>query len=218
MSTDIRLDPLSADDTPLAHTAVLTMEMQRGIAGDLATMAVLREAMAEQGTVTRAAAVCGAARAAGIRVVHCTAVTRPDGAGRGDNCRLLRATAATAAAIEVGTPGAQIMPELDPHPDDIEMSRLHGLTPFTGTGLDQLLRNLGVHTVVAVGNSLNLGVLGLALSAVDLGYRVVVPHDAVIGIPVSYGHDVITHSLRMLASITDTATLTAEWAGSSSSS
>ena len=41
-------------------------------------------------------------------------------------------------------------------------------------------------TVVAIGVSLNVGVLGLVLSAVDLGYQVVVPTDAVAGVPEAY--------------------------------
>ncbi len=49
------------------------------------------------------------------------------------------------------------------------------MSPFTGTSLDTWLRSLGVETVVATGVSVNLGVLGLAIEAVNLGYRVVVP-------------------------------------------
>ena len=40
------------------------------------------------------------------------------------------------------------------------VSRLHGMTPFTSTSLDQILRNLGIRTVVATGVSVNLGVIG----------------------------------------------------------
>ena len=40
------------------------------------------------------------------------------------------------------------------------MPRLHGLTPFTGTSLDRVLRNMGIDTVVAIGNSVNIGVHG----------------------------------------------------------
>ena len=37
------------------------------------------------------------------------------------------------------------------------------MTPFTSTSLDQILRNLGIRTVVATGVSVNLGVFGMAL-------------------------------------------------------
>lgn len=193
------------------HTAVVTMEMQRGITGDLAMMPALRDELVERGVVDAAAAVCRAARAAGVRVLHCTAVSRPDRAGRVTNARLLAATADAASAFEVGSPGAEVMPELEPQADDIEIARLHGLTPFTGTALDQTLRNLGVTTVVAVGNSLNIGVLGLVLTAVDLGYQVVVPRDAVAGVPAVYGDAVMDNTISMLATITNSTALGEVW-------
>jgi nicotinamidase-related amidase len=160
------------------------------------------------------ALTCRSARAAGARVVHCRAVVRPDRAGRLNNCRILAASAKGADAIELGTPGADVMPELEPSPDDIDMPRLHGLTPFTGTSLDRVLRNMGVSTVVATGNSVNIGVLGLVLSAVDLGYQVVVPRDAVAGVPSSYAEAVLDNTVSLLATLTTSAQLAEVWAGS----
>lgn len=195
-----------------AHTAIVTMEMQRGITGDLAMMPALRDELEASGMVAAAATVCRTGRAANVRVIHCTAVSRPDRAGRRNNSRLLAATANAATAFEEGSLGAEVMPELEPQTVDIEIARLHGLTPFTGTSLDQTLRNLGVTTIVAVGNSLNVGVLGLVLSAVDLGYQVVVPDDAVAGIPASYGDAVMEHTISMLATVTTAEVLAAVWA------
>ncbi len=193
------------------HTAVLTMELQRGVSGDLATLPALAEQLRATGVIDRAADVCRAARSAGARVVHCTAVTRPDRAGRLDNCRILAATAKGADAIEIGTSGAEVMPELEPSPSDVEMPRLHGLTPFTGTSLDRVLRNMGVDTVVAVGNSINVGVMGLVLSAVDLGYQVVVVSDAVAGVPADYTRAVLDNTMALLATVVTTEELLAAW-------
>ena len=91
------------------------------------------------------------------------------------------------------------------------MPRLHGLTPFTATSLDQTLRNLGVTTVVAIGVSLNIGVLGLALSAVDLGYQVVIVTDAVAGVPLAYGHQILDGTLGLLATMISSEDLTSAW-------
>jgi nicotinamidase-related amidase len=198
-----------------SHTAVLTMELQRGVSGDLATMPALAQELVDRGVIGAAASVCRAARSAGARVVHCTAVTRPDGAGRLNNARILSVTAKGAHAFDIGTPGAEVMPELEPSPEDIEMPRLHGLTPFTGTSLDRVLRNLGIETVVAVGNSINIGVLGLVLSAVDLGYQVVVPRDAVAGVPAEYGDLVLDNTISLLATIVSSDDLVALWAPTS---
>lgn len=197
------------------HTAVLTMEMQRGISGDLATLPELADELRQRGVVDACASVCRAARSAGARVVHCTAVTRPDEAGRLNNSRILKATAKGAHAFEIGAPGAEVMPELEPAASDIEMARLHGLTPFTGTSLDRVLRNMGVETVVATGNSLNIGVLGLVLSAVDLGYQVVVPRDAVAGVPHEYGEQILAGTISLLATVVTSDELVAAWAAAS---
>jgi nicotinamidase-related amidase len=207
----IDLDELVAPD----HTAVLTMELQRGVSGDLATLPVLAQELKDRGVIDAAASVCRAARVAGVRVVHCTAVTRPDEAGRLQNCRLLKATSKGAHVFEVGAPGAEVMPELEPGPDDVEMPRLHGLTPFTGTSLDRVLRNMGVSTVVATGNSLNIGVLGLVLSAVDLGYQVVVPEDAVAAVPADYAEPLLTNTISLLATVVTSQDLLAVWSARS---
>ena len=59
--------------------------------------------------------------------------------------------------------------------------------------------------------SLNIGVLGLVLSAVDLGYQVVLPTDAVAGVPLEYGHEILHNSLSLLATLTTTEELIEAW-------
>jgi nicotinamidase-related amidase len=85
------------------------------------------------------------------------------------------------------------------------------MTPFTSTSLDQILRNLGVTTVVATGNSVNIGVLGLVMVAVDLGYQVVVVRDAVAGVPKAYADAVLDNTIALLATIVTTDELLAAW-------
>jgi nicotinamidase-related amidase len=46
----------------------------------------------------------------------------------------------------------------------------------------------------------------------QMGYRVVVPRDAVGGTPPVYADLAITHTMAMLATITTIEALTAEWA------
>ncbi len=197
-----------------AHTALVTMEVQRGVVGDLATIPALREAADAVGLVPNVAAVAEAARAVSVRVVHCCATFRRDLAGSVANNRLLAMSVKANAELMVeGGDGAELVPELAGHDEDIVLSRIHGLTPFTSTSLDQILRNLGVRTLVAVGCSLNVGVLGLALSASDLGYQLVVPRDAVVGVPVDYGETILDNTVAMVATLTSTQELTAAWAG-----
>ena len=99
----------------------------------------------------------------------------------------------------VGSDAAALVGELGPADGDVVSSRVHGLSPFGGTSLDMTLRNMGVRTVVATGVSINLGIIGLALEAVNFGYRVVVATDAVCGVPRHYAAQVMTHTLALLA-------------------
>jgi nicotinamidase-related amidase len=104
------------------------------------------------------------------------------------------------APTELGRPGVELVDGLE-DPRDIVVPRLTGMTPFTSTSLDQILRNLGVTTVVATGVSVNLGIFGMALTALDLGYQVVVVRDAVAGVPADYAQAVVDQSLSMIATV-----------------
>jgi nicotinamidase-related amidase len=196
-----------------AHTAVLTMEMQRGVIGDLAAVPVLAEVVAAHGTIDSLAGLVVAARLAGVRVVHCTAEFRADGAGSAGNCPILAAARKSPDRLLIGTESTHVVPELGPEPSDLISSRMHGMTPFTGTSLDVTLRNLGVRTVVATGVSVNIGVLGMVIGAVDLGYQVVVPTDCVAGVPDDYVEAVLTNTLGFLATLTTSERLLAAWSG-----
>jgi nicotinamidase-related amidase len=182
-----------------AHTAVLTMEMQRGVIGDLATIPALAEAAATAGVVDATARLLTSARESGTRVVHCTAEFRPDRAGSAVNAPLLAAMMRQPGHLVAGSDAAQVMPELRLQPGDVISSRVHGLSPFTATSLDVTLRNLGVRTVVATGVSVNIGIFGMVLEAVNLGYSVVLPTDCVTGVPADYAAGVIEQSLALMA-------------------
>ena len=118
MAVDLRslVDP--------ASTAVLTMELQRGVTGDLSAMPELAAEVRAAGLLDNVARLCAAARTAGARVVHCTAVYRADGQGSKANSRI-QATSIklNQQRLAIGEPGAQVMPEIGPEPSDIEVAR-----------------------------------------------------------------------------------------------
>jgi nicotinamidase-related amidase len=191
--------------------AVLTQEIQRGVIGDHTSFPQLAEAAEAVGVVPNTARLLTAARARGVPVIHCTAKFRADRAGSVVNCSLIAAMVRNPDHLLVGSPAAEIVPELGPEPGDLISARLHGVSPFTGTDLSTWLRNLGVETVVATGVSVNLGVLGLAIEAVNLGYRVVVPRDTVAGIPQSYADDLLEHTYPLIATLTTVDDLLRAW-------
>jgi nicotinamidase-related amidase len=73
------------------------------------------------------------------------------------------------------------------------------------------VRNLDVSTIVAVGVSVNVAITNLVMDAVNLAYRVVVPRDAVAGIPADYATSIIDNTLSLLATITTTDDLIEAW-------
>jgi nicotinamidase-related amidase len=196
------------------QSALLMMEMQEGIVGGGGTApGALGEAVARRGTIGHVRRVLDAARAAGVPVFHCTVARRADGAGAVANCRLLAATRKSARPLLPGSPQQAVVAALAPVDGEWVVNRWHGLTPFHGTELDSLLRNVGVRTVVATGVSVNVGVLGMTLEAVNAGYQVVIPREAVAGTPDEYVDAVFEHTLRLLATITTVDEVGRVWSG-----
>ncbi len=192
-----------------AHTALVTQELQRGVVGDLSQLPALAEAA--RTAIPNAAALADAARAAGVSVVHCTAERRADGRGANTNARIFQYMAKAPVTLLPGSPAAELVPELRIDERDLVLSRLHGLSAFQGTELDFVLRNLGVRTVVGVGVSVNVAIQNLAFDAVNAGYQVVLPRDAVAGFPPEYVDMVFAHTLGAIATLVTTAELLDAW-------
>jgi len=191
------------------HTAIVTSEIQRGVIGDLSALPEL----AKQGReiVPNVAKLVAAARAAGAQVIHCIAERRADNKGMNRNARLFGYMAKTEPKLLPGSPATDIVPEVKPHESDIVLPRLHGLSPFSGTELDFVLRNLDVTTLVVAGVSVNVAITNLTFDAVNAGYQVVIPIDAVAGTPPSYVEQVFEHTLRNVATLVTTDELLLAW-------
>ena len=184
------------------NTAVVTSELQRDVVG---TGAVLPELAAVAApAIEQAGRVVKGARRAGARVVHATATRRRDGLGSNTNARLFMALRGSPLSID-------LVPELEPQDSDIVLTRYHGLSPMAGTDLDAVLRNMAITTVVAVGVSVNVAIQNLAFDAVNAGYQVVIPRDAVAGLPADYVDAVFTHTLSLVATVTTTDQLLDAW-------
>ena len=192
-----------------AHTALVTQEIQRGVVGDLSQLPEL--AAAARAVLPNVARLALAARVAGVPVIHCTAERRADGLGANANARIFQYMAKAPVKLLPGSEAAQIVPEVAVEPTDLVLPRLHGLSPFQGTELDSILRNLGVRTIVGVGVSVNVAIQNLAFDAVNASYQVVLPRDAVAGFPASYVDAVFAHTLGAVATLCTTADLLTAW-------
>jgi nicotinamidase-related amidase len=195
------------------RTALLMMECQEGIIGEGGTLGALADAVKRHGTVAQIARVLSAARARQVPVVHCTMARRPDGGGATINCLLLAATKKSPTPLTPGSPQQRPVAALAPVETDWVLERYHGLSPFHATELDQILRNLGVKTVVATGVSVNIGITALTIDAVSSGYQVVIPREAVTGTPDEYVAAVMENTLRLLATITTVEQVEEAWRG-----
>lgn len=193
-----------------AHTALVTQECQRGVIGDRSPLPALAAA-ARGGMIRNVARLAETARRVGMPVVHCTAVRRADGRGANQNARLFQYMARSDEKLLPGSEAAGIVPELAVADADLVLPRLHGLSPFQGTELDFLLRNMGVQTIVGVGVSVNVAITNLSFDAVNAGYQMVVPRDAVAGFPEAYVEAVFEHTLGAIATVTTSDELLAAW-------
>jgi biuret amidohydrolase len=192
-----------------AHTAIVAQECQGAVIGPNAGLGVLAKE-ARRVALPNIVKLLPAARAAGVRIVHCLVQRRPDGLGSSHNAKIFTIGRGE-VDITPGSPGAAVLPELGPEPTDLVLSRWHGVGPMGGTDLDAVLRNLGVSTIVVVGVSLNIAIPNLVMDAVNAAYHVVVPRDAVAGIPTEYGTAIIDNTLSLLATITTTDELLRVW-------
>ncbi len=138
----------------------------------------------ETEVVPRAVALLTAFRDAGRRVVHLTVGSHlPDGSDfeplrRAHDERLRQAGRTERRVIAaVGSRDHAIIAPMTPRPDEIVLNKVTR-SAFSSTGLDQVLRNLGVSGFVIIGVATNACVGMTACDGADRGYKVVMVEDA----------------------------------------
>jgi len=205
--------PVPLDVRPLvapATTALLTNEVQPTTVGGTDALGI-----AGARVLPAIVQLAEAARSAGVQVVHCVKVFRRDSLGRNRNVVLYRqrGTVPSEPVAPDSRPvaGSIVAPELGPDERDLVMTRLHGMGAACDTGVVQVLRTLGITTVVVTGVSTNIGVPNTVMDLVNQGFEVVVPRDAVAGTDDEYTDQMLANTLRYLATITTTADLVAAW-------
>jgi nicotinamidase-related amidase len=174
-----------AVDLPLArdNTALLLVDAQRLTCDPDVGLGRMAREQGQSATlepyymrVDRALAgmeqVLRACREAGLPVIHArTAGRLPDGRD------LSRKTRSQGISAGRGSPETELMPAVAPRPDEIVLDK-PASGAFTGTGLDELLRNLGIAHLILCGVSYDAGVESTMRSAGDRGYGLVLVPDA----------------------------------------
>lgn len=193
-----------------AHTVVVTQECQKGVIGPTPALPQLAD-IARETMIPAAARLVAAARAAGVPVVHCVAARRDDGQGSNHNARLFHGMLKTPVKLLPGSEAVEVIDEIGVAESDVVLTRLHGLGPMGGTDLDPVLRNLGATTVIGIGVSVNVGMIDFCFDAVNAGYQMVLPRDAVAGIPVAYADAVLDNTLSLVTTLTTVDAILATW-------
>jgi len=192
-----------------SRSALLVCEMQNGIVGATASLPGL--ARSAQAILPAIVALVDAAHELRVPVFHCMYVRRPDGGAANRNAPLFGYMSKVKPDLAPGSRGAAMLPDIDVRESDYVLTRLHGLAPFHGTELDFLLRNLRAETVVVVGVSVNIAVTNLSFDAVNAGYSVVIPPDAVASDPPEYKDLALKYSLGNVAALVSSADIVSGW-------
>ncbi|MGW0946344.1 cysteine hydrolase [Streptomyces sp. NPDC002623] len=185
-------------------TVLLTVECQQGVVGPGAALPQLAAAARESGALVNVGRLVDAAHERGVQVMHAIAERRPDGRGANRNARLFRAAERFPVQQLGGTAATRLAPPIEVAEQDLVVRRLHGLSPVQGTDVDALLRNLGCRTLVVSGVSANVAIPNTVFDAVNRGYTVVVPSDAIAGVPADYTPAMIRHTLALVATVATT--------------
>jgi len=183
--TIIEAEPYHFDLDPL-HAALVIIDMQRdflepgGFGGVLGNdVSLLRR------TIVPTQGLLGAARAAGMTVIHTREGHRPDladlppakkargrlPAGIGDPGPMGR-------ILVRGEPGHDIIPELYPQPGEPVVDK-PGKGAFHATDLDAMLKNRGITQLIVCGVTTEVCVNTTVREANDRGYECVVIEDCV---------------------------------------
>ncbi|MFF8606451.1 cysteine hydrolase [Streptomyces sp. NPDC015346] len=192
-------------------TVLLTVECQEGVVGRDSALPELAAAARASGALRNVARLVAAAHEADVQVLHAVAERRPDGRGANSNARLFRAAARLPVQQHSGSAAVRIAAPIEVAGQDLVVRRLHGLSPLAGTDVDPLLRNLGCRTLVVTGVSANIAVPNAVFDAVNLGYTVVVPSDAIAGVPADYTPAMIRHTLALVSTVTTTEEVLGCW-------
>jgi ureidoacrylate peracid hydrolase len=198
-----------SSSAPLSPTtAVLVIDMQNDTVhaeGAYATSGAVEHAVA-QDVIANVGRVVAAAHGAAAPVFFSRIVVYPVAGLSGANAPIFQMLAPD--TFKVDSWGAQIVDELTPTAGDVVLDRTR-MSVFNGTGIDSMLRNLGIETLVVVGAWTNMAVEHTVRDAADHGYRVTLVEDATSSLSAEWQHAAVSFALTNIATITDTAGITA---------
>jgi nicotinamidase-related amidase len=197
------------DNTPLdlSKSALLLVDLQNDNVhpdGAFASFGAAAHAV-EQDLVPHVRQLLEWARNKSIPVIHNPIVFYPGGEFGGSNAPIFRMIGPE--SLKLGTWGADALEGLEARADEPVLIR-NRMSSFNGTGLDMLLRNSGVTTVVVAGVWTNMAVEHTLRDAADHGYRAVLVTDAASSINADWQGAALTYALTNIAEFVTTDEVT----------
>jgi len=156
---------------------------------------------AEQGLVEHVSELLAWARSQDMAVIHNHIVSYPGRDFGGSNAPIFRMIGPD--SLRLGSWGAAPLDGLEPHEGEPVLVR-NRMSGFNGSGLDALLRNLGVETVVVAGVWTNMAVEHTVRDAADHGYRAVLVTDATSSINAEWQRAATEFALVNIAELATT--------------
>jgi nicotinamidase-related amidase len=193
------------------RTAVIFVECQRGVVGDLSVLPAL--ASAARPALAAMGRLAAGARQYGVTVAHLTYLPLAGGRSASRRAPLVRATSSS-RDWHPAHPAFEIVTEVGVGPDDLLLPRHQGISPVYRTEVLTILRNMGIDEVVVAGVSTNLAIPLTAVGAADEDFGVTVVTDASVGTPVEHHASMLKHSLAFVARLATVDELLAEWSAS----
>jgi nicotinamidase-related amidase len=194
---------------PGKRAALVISECQRGILDrQFATLPHLVDQVEQRDVLSKIAALADQFRRRALPVMHVHIAHNPGLAGCSFTSPLSAGIRRSGGLVQ-GSPQAEPMAVVAPHPGDLVSARKSGLAMWYGTDLDVQLRNSNVDTLVMVGVSTNVALFGGSLGAVDRGYQVVIAEECTAGGTAETHRFQIANSLPLLAAISSAADVVA---------
>mgnify|MGYP001236414559 CR=1 FL=1 len=183
-------------------TAILVVDMQNDTVhadGAYASFGAAAHA-ASQNVIANIGTILDDARASDTPVIYSRIVVYPQPGIGGDNAPIFRMLAPD--TFKIDSWGAEIVDELAPQRGELVLDRTR-MSVFNGTGIDNMLRNLGIRTLVVVGAWTNMAVEHTVRDAADHGYEVTIVTDATSSLSPEWQDAALGFALTNIATAVD---------------
>jgi nicotinamidase-related amidase len=192
----------------LSQTALLLVDLQNDNVhpeGAFASFGAADHAV-QQGLITHVQQLLEWARKQSMPIIHNRIVSYPGGNFGGSNAPIFRMIGPE--SLKLGSWGADALEGLEALDNEPVLIR-NRMSSFNGTGLDMLLRNMGVSSVVVAGVWTNMAVEHTVRDAADHGYRTILVTDATSSINADWHKAALTYALTNIAELQSTDEVTA---------